>query len=324
LARASDGLRLRFMNDANTTKDPLKKGPTLTALAGAGANVKPGMWGSIRTGNIDGKGGDEVLFLDPLGDGPEAWSYDPTGAGSWGRLVDQNRELRLNADPWLTKPQYYSMIQTGDVNGDGSDDVIARGPNGIRTWFWRTGGWQRYLPPGYPDFPTDAQRYAFAALNGMAQQDRVIPPRATTVRDVSASENPPQPTDLTKLRADLLKMGNCTTRVTVEPPSYQTCTPPTPNSGLFTADEGTTVVNQMLAESYYAGKVLDFFENLDDIRTDLLFVQSAVLPAIGNDLGLQQPQEPPHRQPNGLRERELRDRGLARGQRPRTGSGGAA
>ena len=64
--------------------------------------------------------------------------------------------LALAGDPWLTHPEYYSTIQTGDVDGDGRDDVIARGPFGIRTWFYNrrgTGGWERYLPDGYPAFP---------------------------------------------------------------------------------------------------------------------------------------------------------------------------
>ena len=152
--------------------------PDLDDLAGtseAWAST-PGRWGSIRTANIDGAGGDEVLALD--GQGLQAWSYD-TAAGAWSKLQPPT-PLALGADPWLTNPEYYSTIQTGDVDGDGRDDVVARGPTGMRTWFYdRRGstappGWQRYRPSGYPDFPatcpagqtgTCGQAAAYAAFS---------------------------------------------------------------------------------------------------------------------------------------------------------------
>ena len=68
--------------------------------------------------------------------------------------------LGLTGD-WLTDPAFFSTIQVGDVDGDGHADVIARGPYGIRTWFYnRPGnrGWGRYLPGGYAAFPTPVSR----------------------------------------------------------------------------------------------------------------------------------------------------------------------
>ena len=154
--------------------------PKLTDLAGTSAAwaSTPGRWGSIRTGDIDGDGKDEVLALD--GQGLQAWSYNPT-TKAWSKL-QPSTPLALASDPWLTHPEYYSTIQTGDVDGDGHDDVVARGPAGIRTWFYNrrsTGGWERYLPEGYPDFPTRAcpagvtgpcgQAAAYVALKGLAK-----------------------------------------------------------------------------------------------------------------------------------------------------------
>ena len=67
--------------------------------------------------------------------------------------------------------------QAGDVDGDRRDDVMARGPFGIRTWFYNrrgTGGWERYLADGYPAFPTSGQTNAFAALTAVAKDNNSI------------------------------------------------------------------------------------------------------------------------------------------------------
>ena len=66
LARASDGLRVKkwVPGPSGGSWDVLS---TLTALAGAASSVPDGMWGSIRTADIDGDGKHEVLFLDGKG-----------------------------------------------------------------------------------------------------------------------------------------------------------------------------------------------------------------------------------------------------------------
>ena len=62
LARASDGLRVKRWNGGGY--DSLA---TLHALAGAGGSIPPGVWGSIRTGDINGDGKADVLFVDANG-----------------------------------------------------------------------------------------------------------------------------------------------------------------------------------------------------------------------------------------------------------------
>ena len=286
IARASDGLRVKKWV-------PGRDGgswnvlPTLTALAGAASSVPDAMWGSIRTANIDGIGGDEVLFLDPKGKGLQAWSYDP-GQKAWKQLP-ASPALALASDPWLSHPEYYSTIQTGDVDGDKREDVIARGPYGIRTWFYNrrgTGGWERYLADGYPAFSTP-QQAALAKLTEVAKANQKIPQTVATIRAVWASENAPT-VDLGQLQSDLAaaSVGNCSGPGPANPPSYQACTPPAGSTG-FTADEWKTVVNQLLSEAYFAQQVVGFFSDLKTIRDDLFLQQNADLPAIGGDLGLQ-------------------------------------
>ena len=260
---------------------------TLGDLAGAASawSSTPGKWASIQTANLDGQGGREVLALD--GDGLQAWTYN-AGSTAWSKLAPST-PLGLGANPWLTHPEYYSTIHTGDVDGDGRDDVIARGPYGIRTWFYNrrgTGGWERYLADGYPAFSSQGaqnEQNAFAALNALAIQQGLIP--SGTLRDVWAGENPPQPGDLTRLVESLPGIANCGTPAG-NPPQVASCTPPAGSTG-FTGAQWTAVVNQMLAESDAAGEVLAFFSDLHGMRDDLFLQENAELPAIGDDLGLQ-------------------------------------
>ena len=280
IARASDGLRVRSLGP----EAGFSPGATLTALAGAASTIQPGRWGSIRTGDIDEDGRQEVLALD--GTGLQAWSYDWNDR-VWNRL-QPSTPLALAADPWLSRPEYYSTLQTGDVDGDGRDDVLARGPFGIRTWFYDrrgTGGWERYLPEGYPAFATDGEQAAFSALTTLALTNRAIPDGATSVRDAWTSLYPPDPGYLTSLQSSLASIANCTGQAPGDPPSYQACTPPAGSSG-FTAADWTAVVNQMLSESYAAGQVVALFAQLQRMRESLFIADRGDLPDLNEDLGL--------------------------------------
>jgi hypothetical protein len=287
LGRLSSGLQLWKLSDDATTWNYLT---TLTDLQGAahGPNPPPpGRWGSIRTANIDGKGGDEVLALD--GSGLQTWSYS-AGSNSWTKL-NPTTPLGLSSDPWDTRPEYYSTIQTGDVDGDGRDDVIARGPFGIRTWFYNrrgTGGWESYLPQdtqgSYPQF-SGGRAAAFAALTAQAKDHGVIPAGDSSVRDVWTAENAPQSSDLGQLQQGILSLAGCSGLNPGNPPSYKTCTPPAGSSG-FNADDWTAVVNEVLAEIYSGQQVLAHFSDLNDLRRDTFIAQGAALPAIGDQLKL--------------------------------------
>ena len=95
---------------------------------------------------------------------------------SWNELPTST-PLNLGTD-FVNNPAYYSTLQVGDVNGDGRADVVARGPFGIRTWFYNrrgTGGWERYLPAATRRSPTAGQQAAFAALNQQAFTRGAIP-----------------------------------------------------------------------------------------------------------------------------------------------------
>ena len=181
--------------------------------------------------------------------GLQVWSYNPASK-AWQQLPSST-PLALGADPWLTDPEYYSTIQTGDVDGDGSDDLIARGPYGIRTWFYDrrgTGGWERYLGTATPSGRPRGSRTPLGAQHA-GHEDRQDHPRH---RDHGARRlvrgDAAAPTDLTQLQSDLVRIAGCTGQAPANPPSYATCTPPS-GSTAFTAADWTAVVNQLLART---------------------------------------------------------------------------
>jgi hypothetical protein len=284
LGRATDGLRVHWWAGPQSI-GWLQSLPTLSDLAGP-SSTPAWRYATIQTANLDGTGGEEVLALD--GNGLQAWSYNPS-SNSWTKLAP-SVPLALSGGAWNSDPSTFSTIQTGDVDGDGRDDVIARGPYGIRTWFYNrrgTGGWERYLPEGYPAFRTAGQQAAFAELNRLAKANGDIPATATTIRDVWASASPPQPDDLTTLlNTTLPELGNCTKGGPAIPPSFGSCTPPAGSSG-FTAADWTAVMNEMAAETYWAQEVLAHFAEVNSTRQSLFISEDAELPAIGNDLQLQ-------------------------------------
>ena len=284
LGRLSDGLHVYGLTSvAFNTLGWDDSIPVLKDLADPSTGLPPvGTWASIRTGDIDGDGKAEVLALD--GNGLEAWTYQP-GTKSWAKLPGT---LGLT-DPWPTHEEYASTIRVGDVDGDGRAEVVARGPYGIRTWFYNrrgTGGWERYLDSGYAPFPTAGQQNAFTELTAQAKVNGAIVQNAKSVRDAWAGESAPTQSDMTTLQARLGNIGGCTGLSPASPPSYQACTPPATSSG-FTAADWLAVINEMLAESDAAYQVVGFFGQLDVMRQKLFIAAGAELPAIGDDLALQ-------------------------------------
>ena len=264
---------------------------TLSDLAGEPSAIQPGEWGSIRTGNIDGVGGPEALALD--GQGLQAWSYN-TAAEAWNKLQPPT-PLALGADPWLTHPEYYSTIQTGDVDGDGRDDVVARGPTGIRTSFYGRRGTARLAAlsaSGYPDFPASTcpagvtgpcgQAAAYAAfLLGDKGKGKTVRPTWASVTQL------PQTGDFDAALGELTLIAACQGQpIEAEPTTYASCTKPDTLPTYTTAD-WTAVVNQLFAEQFWAVQAQAHFKDVDTIRTDVLPANQTALSAIYQQLNLQ-------------------------------------
>jgi hypothetical protein len=286
LARLSDGLHVYQLSADEQTWQPL---PTLTDLRGTTSDqppLSPGRWASIRTGDILSNGRDQVLALD--GKALQAWSYAPT-SNAWTKL-SPSQPLLLGGDMWDNNPSYYSTIRVGRVTPGGGDAVIARGPFGIRTWFYDlhgNSGWTSYLPTdtsSYPQF-SGGQAAAFGALTSQAKSHGAIPSSDTSVRDVWTGENAASRSALDALRQTILGFAGCSGGTDGNPP-FTMCTPPLGSAG-FTAADWTAVVNEALNEIGLADAVDDFFTTLNTVRQKMFIVDGAELDGIAQKLGLQ-------------------------------------
>src|SRR5262249_22535198 len=150
-------------------------------------------------------------------------------------------------DPWA-KPAHYETIHTGDVDGDGSAELLARGVFGMRTFTWdpNANTFQRPRPYGdYPAFTSDAEKKAYSAL-GELLLGRAADFRLATY--ASPSETISEATLLSyrtrlaeRCQPVALRAGGLP-----EPPRYADCNPPA-GSGVDPA-AWTNVSNQIIAE----------------------------------------------------------------------------
>ncbi|MBI2704265.1 MAG: VCBS repeat-containing protein [Actinobacteria bacterium] len=93
----------------------------------------PSMYTTFRVANLDQDKADEIVVRTY--NGVQVFNYTPGASaapGSW-----QTTQTPVFADSpsvsWW-HPAYYSTITTGDVNGDGIDEIIGRSPNGIQSF----------------------------------------------------------------------------------------------------------------------------------------------------------------------------------------------
>jgi hypothetical protein len=87
----------------------------------------PGQYETIMTGNVDGNPGDEIIGRGA--DGLETWKLTSGGL----TRIDGGAPALSNDLGW-NHPQYWRTIRTGDVDGDGKDEVVGRGVNGLQVF----------------------------------------------------------------------------------------------------------------------------------------------------------------------------------------------
>ncbi|MDD1650237.1 MAG: VCBS repeat-containing protein, partial [Methylococcaceae bacterium] len=104
-------------------------------------------YSTIQTGDIDGDGADEILARSMLG--IVVFKWDKTNQG-WTQLAPPLAWFS-DAGGWAA-PQYYSTIQTADIDGDGSVELLGRGAGGMAVFDWGSSGWNQLAGGGpFPD-----------------------------------------------------------------------------------------------------------------------------------------------------------------------------
>jgi hypothetical protein len=125
LGRSAAGMLAYGFNPATNAWEALPNGP---AWSDAQSWDMYKYYGTIQTGDIDNDGRDELLARNALS--IEAHEFDPASS-TWSRLPDGPA---LSDTGGWDLPQYYTTIQTGDLDGDGQDELLARGAAGILAW----------------------------------------------------------------------------------------------------------------------------------------------------------------------------------------------
>jgi hypothetical protein len=106
--------------------------------------LDPQYHSTIQLGDLDGDGTDELLARDK--DGVAAWDYNPESQ-SWTALPT-NTDLS-DSESW-DQAEYYTTIQTGDIDGDGRQELLARAYAGMDAWKLTGDSWEKLSATGRP------------------------------------------------------------------------------------------------------------------------------------------------------------------------------
>jgi hypothetical protein len=109
----------------------------LNQLSDAAGWTDPSWYGTIRGARLRADSA-QADILARSSDGVHVWRYNPQSE-SWLEL-GATQVARPFADQasntdW-TKPQYYTSLLTGDIDGDGQDELIGRSKNGLAAYHW--------------------------------------------------------------------------------------------------------------------------------------------------------------------------------------------
>ena len=101
---------------------------------------------TIQLGDVDGDGDEELLGR--FADGMRVFGFLPGSdgeLGSWKEFARggpfANHDTCADGSECWFKPAHYTTIQLADIDGNGADELIGRGTDGIYAYRWTGGGW---------------------------------------------------------------------------------------------------------------------------------------------------------------------------------------
>jgi hypothetical protein len=233
-----------------------------------GFSAGPQYYATLQPADVDGDGRDETI-----------------GRGAREILTDF-REAKttvlgpaLADDPWAGDPSYYGSIQTARLDPDSpARSLVARGPFGIRTWRFDTVGrrWARYPGAAFPSPPGGTQGAAYVAMR-----------RFLDVPSIRARYG--VLADTRRFAAAITATCTDKTSTDADPPRYGSCTPPAAAGTGVSAADWTTVSNQVLADTFWASVVNEYFDDVAAVLPRLfLDDKDALFPELTADLHLPQ------------------------------------
>ncbi len=230
---------------------------------------------TIQTGDLDGDGTAELLAR--AADGMDTYKWED---GSWVSLV-ASYSPQLTNEHWSTA-ENYRTIQTGDVDGDNRDDLVARGIYGIRTWSFDKvipNNWDNPVAFGFPAF-SDVEMAAFDFINAYLdiESGQTIRDQYTTDANtldtykncLLSSTNDNQWVDWTALPTDTcIRFGNTNP---IQPPSE------------LTLAAWNNVSEQIFDELGRAQSVSDYFSGLSTLYSGIFTDDSNILSSTAEKL----------------------------------------
>jgi hypothetical protein len=147
----------------NQSWTPQPSGPPWTDAAGWNL---PQYYETIQCADVVGNpGGIHKALLGQGPNGMEMWAFD------WRHDSPTHNTWVKGANVWdasgnFTQPQYYRTIQLADIDGDRAQELIVRGPYGIRAWKFQGGSIfdpadQTWIPlpdgPAWSDHPINGK-----------------------------------------------------------------------------------------------------------------------------------------------------------------------
>lgn len=147
IGRSAEGVQLARLSNSTGVFSSLAAGPPLTDAAGWDKDRSAL---TIRSGDIDGDGRAEIIALD--GDA-KIVTFDRAGSGTWTQLPASSTPAWDDAGTDWGESTHYETIQLVDLDGDGTDELVARAKRGIVAARFAPGAgggaWQA-LAPGPP------------------------------------------------------------------------------------------------------------------------------------------------------------------------------
>jgi hypothetical protein len=145
---------------------PVPAGPGDSYIPGQEYNPTPGQWTQLIPGpgvpaadfaeingwwdpsrymtfnlaNVDGQPGDELIARDSTGLEVRTWNK---GTVNWNDPLPGGPPWTDAAGWTMDNPQYYRSIITGDLDGNGVDEIVANGPDGVEVWGAQSGSMVR-------------------------------------------------------------------------------------------------------------------------------------------------------------------------------------